>query len=495
MSTYSSTPQDAVPPHNVDAEQAVLGALLLAAQAGDGETIAPAVEALGADAFYVRAHAAIFAAIGALHRAGQTPDLVTVTDRLRQQGQLDEAGGAAYLTGLLNATFSPATITQHLAILRRDAGKRALGELGGHLVHGARNGQDLEALVALTGRVIDDVQGAIRSFDPDPKREGVNERKITGAALAADVATVEIAWLPFLRQAGVVAGGCATLVSGHGKVGKTTLLLHAARSLLRAPAFRVCWLTEEPRDLWASRVRRFAELATPNLMLTFAAGTVWSRMLSDLEAEGADLVIVDTIRAFCGIVDENDQAAVTAAIQPLIFLARRLRWALVLIHHLRKSAADVGLGHAGSHALVGLVDVAIELHRDPHARTRRVCKAVSRFTETPAEWALDLRGDDLQTLGDPGLLTAAETVRRVQVVLDDTPRTRQEISALLEPVPSRGALHNALDVLVREGKAVRQGKGTRGDSHRWSAPKHSFIHDLSPIRERMESEPEDGTRA
>ncbi len=482
------SPEDRPPAHNVEAEQAVLGALLLCVPAREDALLTETLGALGLGDFYLERHKRIVAAIGALHREGRRPDLVSVTDRLRERGQLDEVGGPSYVTGLMDATFSPLTLAEHLPILKRDAARRALVELGGHLLQ-ARNGQDLEALVTLAGRVLDDVRD-IHSFHPDPKREVVNE-SITGEALAADEATVEIEWLPFLRQAGVLAGGCATLVSGHGKAGKTTLLLHAARSLVRSPAFRVCWLTEEPRDLWASRVRHFAELATPNLTLIFAAGTAWPRMLSNLETEEADLVIVDTIRAFCGIADENDQAAVTAAIQPLIFLARRHRWALVLVHHLRKSAADAGLGHAGSHALVGLVDVAVELHRDPHARTRRICKAVSRFPETPAEWALDLRGDDLQALGDPSLLAAAETVRRVAAVLDETPRTRKEIAALLEPVPSGGALHQALTALTSDRKATRQGRGTKGDPQRWSAPKHSFIHDLSPIRERIESESAD----
>lgn len=250
---------------------------------------------------------------------------------------------------------------------------------------------------------------------------------------------------------------------------------------------RILWITEEPRSLWRARVRRFPELASPSLILIFASGRPWSELLADLRREEADVVIVDTLRAVCGIIDENDQAAVTAVIQPLIFVTRQKGWALVLVHHLRKSAADVGLGHAGSHALVGLVDVAVELHRDRHAATRRICKAVSRFDATPPDWVAELRGNELHALGDSASLAAAEITRRVEAVLDEVPRRREEIAALLEPAPSRGALHAALATLLREEKAVREGRGTKGDPHRWSVPSKSFIHDLSPIRERMES--------
>ncbi|MDQ7840615.1 MAG: DnaB-like helicase N-terminal domain-containing protein [bacterium] len=482
------------PPHNPEAEQAVLGGLMLAGRDGDVETVASALAGLGVGDFYVRGHAAIFSTIEALHREAKMPDLVVVCDWLRQQGRLDEAGGAAYLTGLLGATFSPVTLAEHIPLLKRDAMRRTLAELGGHLLHHSRNGADLEALMTFSGRVLDDVREGLE-FVHSPYRERSCTDRISGAALAADETSPEVAWLPFLRQLGVVGRGLATLLSAHGKAGKTTLLLYAVRALLPAlPGFRITWITEEPRALWRARVRRFPEMASPAFTLIFASGRPWPDVVARLAREETDLLVVDTVRAVCGITDENDQASVTAAIQPLVFLARRKGWALVLVHHLRKSAADVGLGHAGSHALVGLVDVAVELHRDPHSRTRRVCKTVSRFLETPAEWVVDLRGDEMQILGDPGLLAAAETVRRVHTVLDETPRSRDEVAALLEPQPSRGALHNALSVLVNEGKATLHGRGTKGNVYRWSARKHSFIHDLSSIRERMESEPE-GTRA
>lgn len=479
---------DAAPPHNTDAEQSVLGALLLASQHGEASTLSEAFKVLGSGDFYTAAHTMIFAAMTDLRREGRAPDLVSVTDRLRQQGRLDDCGGASYLTSLLNATFSPATLPHHLAIVKRDSGKRALAELGGHLLHHADNGQDLESLVTFAGRALQNVQGALESIH-SPLREGACMDRISGAALATDETSVEVEWLPFLRQVGVVGRGLVTLLSALGKAGKTTLLLHVVRTLLTPPVtVRIVWVTEEPRSLWRTRVRRFPEMASPVLTLIFASGRPWAEVLADLEREEADLVIIDTIRAVCGIADENDQAAVTAAIQPAIFQSRRRNWALVLVHHLRKSAADVGLGHAGSHALVGLVDVAIEMHRDTHSPARRVCKAISRFTETPSEWVLELRGDEIYALGDPSILSAAETVRRVQAVLDETPRNRQEIAALLDPQPSRGALHNALATLVRDRNATRHGSGVKGDVHRWSASENSFIHELSHIRERMVSD-------
>lgn len=468
------------PPHNTEAEQAVLGGIMLAVgQGGHDDSLAEALT-LTPEALYHEHHREIFRAMHDLYAAGRPPDLILVTDALRQRDLLDRCGGAAYLTSLLDAVPTPALLPSHVGILRQHHHKRILAELGVELQREALNGHDPEELLALTRRVV----GEIDSFTAIGERPRTD--RIDGATLAGDAASPDAEWIPFLRLEGVVGRGLATLISSHGKTGKTTLLVHAVR---RLPQMRALWITEEPRSLWRARVRRYPELASPNLVLVFANGRPWADLLADLRREEADnmVIILDTIRAVCGIADENDQAAVTAAIQPLVFLARQKGWALVLVHHLRKSAADVGLGHAGSHALVGLVDVAVELHRDAHTPARRVCKAISRFDATPSDWVAELRGDELHVLGDSGSLAAAETVRRVEAVLDEILRKREEIAALLEPPPSRGALHGALGALVREGRAVRQGRGTKGDPHRWSSPKNSFIHDLSPIRERMES--------
>lgn len=477
------------PPHSLEAEQAVLGGLLQLANAGESEQITTALRTLGPEHFYVRAHRTIFSAVKALHDGGRLPDPVAVTARLRETGQLDSIGGlgygpdggagwavrlsgSAYITSLLNATFSPVTVPQHTEILNRYRAKRAVGELGNYLQDHARNGQDLEALAAFAGRVLDDVREAV--FDSFTARDGVVKESnwLTAPDLVTQAASAQrIPWFPVLRQEGIIGRGLVTLVSAYSKTGKSTTTLLIVRGLLRETGgLRIAWLTEDPQSLWIDRLRRYPDLATRSLTLVFANGTLWPRTLAQLKRAEADLIIVDTIRAFCGIADENDQAGVTSAIQPLVFLTRHKNWAALLNHHLRKAPAQDGLGHAGSHALVGHVDIAIEMHRDTHSPRRRLCKAVSRFDVTPAEWITELRDDDLHFLGTPGALSASELADRIEAVLDGTPRTRNAISAILDPRPSIGALQAALDALTRANRALRDGRGAKGSPYRWRRP-------------------------
>ena len=110
-----------VPPHNLDAEESLLGALLLSR-----EVVGKVAElGLQVDHFYKPAHQHVYAAIRGLMATGQPVDVVTVADELRRTGLLDEIGGAQLLLELQNATPAIsnanryAKIVQDTAVLRR----------------------------------------------------------------------------------------------------------------------------------------------------------------------------------------------------------------------------------------------------------------------------------------------------------------------------------------------------------------------------------------
>jgi replicative DNA helicase len=110
-----------IPPQNLEAEMAVLGSMLL-----DEEAIAVAIESLDREAFYKEAHRKIFDKIAALFSADKPVDLVTLTNELKKDGALDEAGGASYLAGLANAVPTAANISHYVAIVKEKGILRTL---------------------------------------------------------------------------------------------------------------------------------------------------------------------------------------------------------------------------------------------------------------------------------------------------------------------------------------------------------------------------------
>ena len=85
------------------------------------------------------------------------------------------------------------------------------------------------------------------------------------------------------------------------------------------------------------------------------------------------MVILDTIRLL-QLRDENDNSQINLALTPLIALCRNLHKTLILAHHTRKGSGDYGEAAAGSHAFLGIVDVAVELHRDRNVDRRRIIR-------------------------------------------------------------------------------------------------------------------------
>ncbi len=454
------------PPHNTEVEQVVLGGILRVAQLGETNPITNGLAALGEEAFYELRHVVIYRTIERLHIAGRVPDLVTVTDELQRSGRLDDAGGAAYITSLVGSVFSTALLPQHISILRDLWAKRFIAELAGEIYHAARNGTNPQALISVLGRGLE----SLREFDSDVSALNPRPNRIKTATDLLAGAEDGQRWWPLWGQGGIAGPGVATLISGHAKVaGKTTAVGIGIRDLLQAaPDLSVLVLTEEPQALWRERLKRWG-FHTPNWRFRFADGTPWLTVLQQLKHETFNLLVVDTLRAFTGIVDENDASAVVAAIQPLVLLARSKHVAVIALHHLRKTEGEEGLAHAGSTALVGLFDVALELRRDQHAPGRRIMTAVSRFEETPRALALEMRGEELVVLGSPEAVALSEVAERVFAAIPpESQLTMLEIcEALGEPKPSREQVSRALKQLQGEGRVTATGRGVRGDPQRW----------------------------
>lgn len=120
------------PPHSIEAEQAVLGGLMLDNRAWDLVS-----DQLTEQDFYRRDHRLIFKAIGELTEQQQPSDAVTLSDWLTQQEQLDDAGGLAYLGRLAKDTPSAANIQAYANIVREHAVLRQLIEVGTDIVDSA----------------------------------------------------------------------------------------------------------------------------------------------------------------------------------------------------------------------------------------------------------------------------------------------------------------------------------------------------------------------
>ncbi|MDZ7269987.1 MAG: replicative DNA helicase [candidate division KSB1 bacterium] len=126
-----------VPPQSLEAEMAVLGAILL-----QEEALGKAIELLDEQAFYRLAHRKIFSAALALHQRNEPVDIVTLSNELAKRKELDEVGGSYYLTELVERVPSAANVEYHARIVLEKALRRRLIEVANEISTQAYEGEE-----------------------------------------------------------------------------------------------------------------------------------------------------------------------------------------------------------------------------------------------------------------------------------------------------------------------------------------------------------------
>jgi len=121
--------QQSLPPQNLDAEESILGGILL-----DPEAIARVIDTLTSEAFYLKAHREIYRAALILHEQSKPTDLITVTTWLADQGLLAKIGGTAKLAQLVDRTVSAVNIDRYAALVMDKYLRRQLIGAGHEIV-------------------------------------------------------------------------------------------------------------------------------------------------------------------------------------------------------------------------------------------------------------------------------------------------------------------------------------------------------------------------
>lgn len=110
-----------IPPHSIDAEQSVLGSILL-----DKDAIVVVSEIIKSEDFYKDAHKEIYEAVLELYRRSDPIDLITLTEELKKRNNLDLAGGIAYLTSLSTVVPTSSNVKYYADIVKEKSILRKL---------------------------------------------------------------------------------------------------------------------------------------------------------------------------------------------------------------------------------------------------------------------------------------------------------------------------------------------------------------------------------
>jgi len=235
--TVDETETLRVPPHSVEAEQAVLGGLLLDPTAWD-----QVADTIGATDFYRNDHRLVFEAIGKLVAEGKPFDVVTVAEHLQARERLEDAGGLAYLGTLARDTPTAANVRAYATIVRERALLRGLVAAGNYIASSVFEmpGVSARDLVNIAEQKVFEI--AERGARNTEGAQSVNSmlpallQRIDEWHNNPDgMRGLPTGFADFDRLTGGLRGGDLLIVAGRPSMGKTTLAINMAENVAVDP--------------------------------------------------------------------------------------------------------------------------------------------------------------------------------------------------------------------------------------------------------------------
>jgi len=244
----SSQPTDSqvsalkLPPHSIEAEQSLIGGLLIDNSAWDriGDVVT-------ATDFYRDDHRRIFRHIGKLCQQGKPADVITVYESIEQSNEIDQTGGLAYLGEIANSTPSAANIRRYGEIVRERAVLRQLVSVGDEIAGNALNpaGRDVKTLLDDAERRVFEIAEAgnrnMQGFVPiQPLLGGVVARmeELLARDSQSDITGLPTGFTDLDRMTSGLQPGDMIVVAGRPAMGKTAFALNIAEHVgvvLRQP--------------------------------------------------------------------------------------------------------------------------------------------------------------------------------------------------------------------------------------------------------------------
>ncbi len=367
MVTATPSIIERLPPHNLEAEQSVLGSLLI-----DRDAIIRVAAFLRPEDFYLGSNGLIYQAILDLYNRREPTDIVTLSDELQRRNQYDMAGGLSYLSSLLNAVPTAVHIEYYARIVERTATLRRLIDAGTKIVDiGFQEAIETEDALDEAERAVFNVSqrrqtkdfvsmGEVldRFFDRiDYLQQNRGEvvgvatgfsdlDQITGGLQRSDL--IIVAARPSMGKTSLALGMAYGAAVGHKKtVGIFSLEMSAEQLVQRVLSMETGVDTHRLRlgqiddNEWDRISRAFGRLSeAPIFVDDSAAGSIMDirSKARRLQAEqGLDLVIVDYLQLMSGRRSENRVQEISEISRGLKGLARELNVPVVALSQLSRA--------------------------------------------------------------------------------------------------------------------------------------------------------------
>ena len=244
---------DRIPPHNIEAEQALIGTVLLKAEA-----IYEVADTIQTAHFFRDSHRHIWTAILALAQAGEPIDLITLSAKLQAEGKLDQVGGPTYLAGLTDLVPSVWAMPSYAALVRDTARLRGLIKSSTELIANCyqNTAPDIAmdmAEAALLHILADSSSTTTLSMRELAKQvlQEIEAQSASGSALAG----ISTGFFDLDKMTGGLCPGDLVVLAGRPSMGKSAMAMNIARQVSVENGLNtVVFSLEMPKEQLAKRL-------------------------------------------------------------------------------------------------------------------------------------------------------------------------------------------------------------------------------------------------
>ena len=392
-----------IPPHSIEAEQSVLGAIIM-----DHEAVVVASEILKPQDFYRPDHQQIFAAIMELYTSGSPIDLVTIQDKLVQKGILEQIGGLPYIAELANTVPTSAHIKQYAQIVEEKAVLRRLIKASQEITAKSYEGdekidnimgyaekqifdiiqnkhtEDFTHINEIVIESIDKIEYAHQSkggvtgvstgfIDLDYKTAGLQPSDLILVAARPSMGKTAFA-LNIIQAAGVKSGKSVAVFSLEMSKDQLVSRMLCAEAMVDSQKTRTGSLEKED---WDRLARAIPNLASSNIYIDDTPGISVMEMRAKCRRlkleKGLDLIMIDYLQLMSGnSKGDSRQQEISEISRSLKALAREMNAPVIALSQLSR-ACEARADHRPmlsdlreSGAIEQDADVVMFLYRDEY---------------------------------------------------------------------------------------------------------------------------------
>ncbi|MGP1584136.1 replicative DNA helicase [Peptostreptococcus stomatis] len=282
------------PPHNLESEQCVIGSIIV-----EEQTLVPVAEILDREDFYIDAHKVIYDSMIELGNERKPIDMITLTNRLKEKGYLDQVGGVTYLTSITNMIPTTSNVKVYAEIVKKNSTLRKLIKASNDIISmGYEASDSLDDILNVAEKKIFDISQDRMSQDFKPISEVLTS--VTAMieevySKGSDITGLDTGFIDLNKKLGGFHKSDLILIAARPGMGKTAFALNlVANAAIRSKSSVAVFSLEMSKEQLVQRLLSSqSNVALDNISKGKIADDEWKKLTDAMTVLSSSHIFID----------------------------------------------------------------------------------------------------------------------------------------------------------------------------------------------------------